>query len=177
MRIVVDASVARAAGTGRPDAGPPSPACVAALDAMSQRQDLRVATSARVKEEWDKHARPYAVRWLSTMFSRKRVVVVQEMWPGEVALIDAANELPGKAHEDVAKDTHMVGLAMLTDRRVVSLDTRQRELLGRLLHAHPGLAGLHWASPSASDTLPWLNSGAPDAPALCLSTFDDVSPR
>lgn len=168
MRVVVDTSVARAAGTGRADAGPPSPACVAALDAIAAHQDLEVATSYRLKQEWQQHARPYSWKWLSTMFSRKRVHVVQDPWPDEIALIDAANDLPGNAHEDVAKDTHLVGLAMLTDRRVVSLDVRQRSLLGHLVGAHPQISALHWASPAEPPTLPWLQAGAPETAALCV---------
>lgn len=166
MRIVVDASVAKAAGAGRPDAGPPSPACVRALDAIAKHPSLRVATSWALKQEWDRHGRAYASKWLATQLSRKRVHIERTTWEGEVGLIDAAQDLPGRGGEAVAKDAHLVGLAMLTDRRVLSLDDQQRGLLEALAPRLPALTTLHWASPKAPETLPWLDSGAPEDPAI-----------
>lgn len=79
---VVDASVARAAGVGRPGAGPPSPGCVAALDAIAECGDA-VVLSGALKAEWDTHARSYARKWLVDQVSRRGFVVVREPWPRE----------------------------------------------------------------------------------------------
>lgn len=169
MRIVVDASVAKAAGTGRPGAGPPSPECVAALEAISQA-GLRVVFNAELNREWQKHQRPFSTTWLKTMISRKRMEVVRENWPGEGELLGAAAQLPGQQPEAVAKDIHLIGLAMLTDRRVVSLDDAQSRLLRVVLPSIPTIGTVHWASPKANQTVPWLRAGAPEEPALQLGT-------
>ncbi|MCB9669057.1 MAG: hypothetical protein H6734_06265 [Alphaproteobacteria bacterium] len=167
MRIVVDASVARAAGVGRPDAGHPGPAAVAALEAVRDGGH-QVVMSAAVREEWLRHQRPFAVRWLHQMVGTKRVTSVATEWPGVVDVLDAASVLPGAQPVEIAKDTHLVGLAMVTDRRVVSLDVRQRTLLRDLVPEVPSLAGLYWVSPTEETTGPWLLRGAPEEPALTL---------
>lgn len=167
MRIVIDTSVAKAAGRGRPDAGPPSPACVAAFEAIDAA-GLSVAHSTELKQEWLVHARPFARKWLASMFARKRVQIVREPWPREADLLSAAADLPGDTEKEVTKDAHLVSLAMQTDRRVVSLDARQRALLKRLVPAIPELGPLHWTDPSDARVVPWLREGAADAPSLQL---------
>lgn len=167
MRIVVDTSVAKAAGTGHPDAGPPSPACVAVLNAITEGGH-GVVFNEILWREWQRHARPHAMKWLATMRGRRRFSSLSELWPGEPALLSAAADLPGNQPAEIAKDAHQVGLAMLTDRRVVSLDTTQRALLRKLLPQVPELGPLHWASPAEAPTVTWLAAGAPDEPRLQL---------
>lgn len=167
VRIVVDANVARAAGVGEPGAGHPAPAAVAALEAI-RKGGHRVVMNADLKGEWLRHQRPFAVRWLHQMVGTKRVMSVATEWPGVDDLRNAASVLPGAQPEEIAKDTHVVGLAMVTDRRVVSLDVRQRALLRRLVPEVPALAGLYWVSPTEETTRPWLLRGAPEEPALTL---------
>ena len=90
------------------------------------------------------------------MTATKRYRFVRSVWEGTAQLLDAAAGLPGDQPVEVAKDTHLVGLAMLTHQRVVSGDLRQRRLLVQLLEEVPVLAGL------------WLEAGAPPQPALTL---------
>jgi hypothetical protein len=104
------------------------------------------------------------------MISRKRFEKVREEWPGETKLLDAASELPGHQPDAVAKDTHLIGLAMMTDHRVVSLDDAQRRLLRDLLPTIPEIGKVHWASPKDAQTVGWLREGAPETPALQLLT-------
>lgn len=167
MRIVVDTSVAKSAGSGRPEANPPSPACVAALEAI-RHSDMTVAFSAELKTEWQRHAKSYAMKWLGHLIARKRFEALRGDWEGTIALLDAAAGLPGRQPEEIAKDVHLVGLGMITDRRILSCDMRQRDLLRQILTDVPAIASLHWASPIQTETLAWLCSGAPETLDLQL---------
>lgn len=159
MRFVVDASVAEAAGRGDPGSAPPSPACVGALDAIAAAGH-GVAMSPELKDEWQRHARDYARKWLLNMVSRKRLHAVRPRWRDQLHLLEVAAELPGHAGREVAKDVHIVALAMETDQRVLPLDRRQRALLERCVHELPSLRSLHWANPSESGAEAWIRAGA-----------------
>lgn len=166
--IVVDASVAKAAGRG--EGNPPAPACIAALEAI-YAAGLHVAMSAELNSEWQRHQKEYASKWLVRMIGRKRFHACNAQWGGVVSLLSEAEDLPGNASREVAKDAHVVGLAMVTDRRVLSLDTRQRALLARLLARLPELCDLYWISPTESGTEDWLCAGAPEDAARALRGF------
>lgn len=170
--IVVDTSVARAAGKGRPSANSPAPECVAVLAMMLERatcqKDVGVAMSRAMKNEWSKNVGEYAVKWLYTMMSRKCVVIENSEWEGCDGLVVAAAVLPGAGQREVQKDAHVVGLAMLTGCRVVSLDDKQRRLLLALCSSVVALKRLHWVSPKDADARDWVRDGAPECVDFCL---------
>lgn len=168
MRVVVDASVAKAAGVGRPDAGPPAPQAIHALDALREGGGI-VVFGPKLKAEWERHARSYALKWLGNMRATRRFAAEpDDAWPQETALLDAAADLPAEQPAEVAKDAHLVSLAMTTDRRVLSLDDRQRALLLALLPRVPSLGALYWVSPRQPEVHLWLRAGTPEEPALQL---------
>lgn len=165
LHIVVDASVARAAGRG--GGGPPAPDCVAALDAIT-RAGLGAAMSRELREEWNKHAGLYATQWLKNLVARGRFRFDPDpKWHMLNVMLSAASDLPGNQPTEVAKDSHLVTLAMATDRRVLSGDRAQASLLGRIVHLVPDLSQLHWVHPSDMTKL-WLETGAPENANLCI---------
>lgn len=60
------------------------------------------------------------------------------------------------------KDLHLLKLAMLTDRRVLSLDKKQVEWLRAAPSLLRHLRGLHWANPTHEFILEWIQRGAPE---------------
>lgn len=165
--IVVDTSVARACGRGHIRANSPAPQCVAALAAMADG-NMRTAMSAALKKEWDTHAGEYAKKWLGNMIARKRFSMVRAPWDGESSVEDEAQGLPEKKRQAVLKDLHLVSLAMLTDRRVLSLDDSQRELLSLIVSKVISLRKLHWVNPKGAETQRWLLEGACDQQSFCI---------
>ncbi len=170
VRLVVDASIARAAGKGNRAANPPAPACIQALEIIQAQEQLRALFSKEVLDEWYKHASIFATKWLGNLKARKRFERLDvPRWEHSAAVRDAAFDLEGRGEAAVLKDLHMVELAMASDRRVVSLDDRQAALLGRLAATVPALGGLHWANPhSRAEVLPWLERCAPEEACLCI---------
>ncbi|HMV69556.1 MAG TPA: hypothetical protein PKA64_22125, partial [Myxococcota bacterium] len=160
--LVVDTSVARAA-SGRPEANHPSPACTRTLRALERRASLGVAMSRDLKAEWQRHATPFAMRWLGALVSRKRVKHIPNGgdWPGAGEILAAAAELRPSRLDPVKKDEPLWGLAMATDRRVLSNDNRQRELLRLICGRSPEIGELAWVDGSQPQAVTWLEADAP----------------
>jgi hypothetical protein len=125
--------------------------------------------SVELKNEWNAHAGLYAKRWLGNMIARKRFAVVRGTWEEEGLVVKEAQELPAKKRLAVLKDLHLVNLAMLTDKRVLSLDDSQKELLAVVASNVKALRSLHWANPKNDETQRWLLAGARDEKSLCIA--------
>lgn len=158
--IVIDASVTRAAG----ESGKPEPsACRATLLAMLTHNH-KVAMSVSLRGEWmkprpDTHspcATAFALRWLTQMQSQRRVVEIHAT-PDSEALrhrcIVALDQNPQTTTSApaVAKDFHLVDLALQTDRRVVSLDRKIVTHLALLKDSAPEICPIMWLHPVQHD--------------------------
>lgn len=166
--IVIDASVARAAS----ESGKPEPsACRATLLAMLTHNH-KVAMSASLCGEWMKprpdthspYATAFALRWLTQMQSQQRVVEIHAT-PDSEALrhrcIVASDQNPQTTTSApaVAKDFHLVDLALQTDRRVVSLDRKIVTRLALLKDSTPEICPIMWLHPVQHDAAEWLRNG------------------
>jgi len=69
--LVIDASVARAAGTENATS-PTAQACCAFLKAVLEICHRMVMTP-EIKKEWDKHESRFAKKWRSTMIAKKKL--------------------------------------------------------------------------------------------------------
>ena len=165
--IIVDTSVARACGRGHIYANSPAPQCVNALAAISNG-NMMTAMSRDLKEEWHRHAGPYARRWLGNMIARKRFAVVNDSWGGESLVVSEVQGFSDKKRLAVLKDLHLVSLAMLTDKRILSLDDSQKELLAVVASKVKVLRSIHWANPKNVETQRWLLAGAGDEKSLYI---------
>jgi len=77
----------------------------------------------------------------------------------------------------IEKDAPHVSLAMATDRRVLSLDDKQRDLLSKLIGDVPALKALLWANPRHPEAREWLDASAPERKALCVPPPGRASTR
>lgn len=166
--LVVDASVARAAGEPSTVRTSPAPECTAALGAMRESSCM-VAVSDRLKTEWDRHASGYAKKWLGNMIATKRVKRVAGNWAHLASVLESSSDYPDRTAREVNKDLDVLNAAMQTDRRVLSLDGKQRVLLRKLCDEVPPLKALYWLSPCESGVIDWLRCGAPDDTSRTLS--------
>lgn len=163
VALVLDTNLAQAAGAGAVHAGEPAPQCVAVFNTIYKNQALRVALNAKLNDEWKLHQREFARKWLINMFSRKRVDIFDENtpWEHEPAFLDDLDHASPKAKAEILKDMHLLKLAMLTDKRVISLDKQQLDWLSKNEPLLQYLRGLHWASPTHAHILAWLEQSAP----------------
>lgn len=160
-RLVVDASVARAAGR-RTATAPKSKDCRNFLETMRRETAHRVVMPPPLRDEWDRHMSPFASTWLTAMASRGRVISDKIG-----ANATRRREIEGAATKPtevkaLRKDFHLVEAALATDRTVVSLD----EIVRRLFKAAaPGVAAIQkvvWVNPAvpAERPIEWLVKGA-----------------
>lgn len=159
VAVVVDASVARAAG-GADASDPVSCACRDVLMALRAAK-LRLAMSGALHDEWHRHASAFTRKWLVSMHARRRV---QSLTPTPCKPLHAACAQlpPGRSRRAVEKDLHLVDTAFAADRRVVSRDDAVRcELLALAERVTP-LRRLLWGDPLDHDCLAWVCAGTPD---------------
>ncbi len=178
--LVINTSVVRAAGTSDK---PTSRNCRETLKAVEEQgyriamcrelgKEWRQPVSQRPPDQWSSYASRYAVEWYVRMQSQGRVVwtelppdsplrrrvnaQAQKLWPGIRA---------------VEKDFFLVELALLTDRRVISLNNKQREQFSQIAEHVPDLSDVLWLNPDQENVPEWLRNGAPDIPQYRLGLF------
>lgn len=168
IAVVIDASIARACGRqGKDSSAAISVACADALQAIKDA-GLHAGMSEPLEEEWLRHASTFARKWLVQMFSRKRVRRLESV-PLHAGLRRVLPTLPDEGiQRAIDKDLHLIELALVTDRRIISLDERMRLHLVNLTARVKALSRVHWATPRHAACLVWLRTGAPDEPALLL---------
>jgi hypothetical protein len=129
-RLVVDASVARSAGTAE---NPTSQYCRQFLAAMLAICHKVVMTDD-IEKEWRNHGSRYSISWLTAMQSRRKLVRVppSEEHNRVINAQLAAADLPEAQRAAIEKDLLLVVAALASDRIVASLDDRMRKLLGKL---------------------------------------------
>lgn len=164
IRIVVDASVARAAG-GLNGTAPVSVLSRGVLDEI-RAAGLHLAMSPDILAEWRRHRSRYASVWLHDMYGRKRVKRI------EPASEDVAREAIGRCSEKkrlaMEKDLLLLEAALAADQRVISLDEVVRELFASLSHSVGSIAHILWNCPLSADCVEWIRSGTPDVLELRL---------
>jgi hypothetical protein len=158
--LVIDASIARAAGDI--SMHPTSQSCREFLQAILELCH-RMAMTAPIQEEWNKHQSRFARRWRTSMMARKKIEMVEvpsdlslEKW---IKLIVAGKRIVAI----IENDSHLIEAALATDQRVASLDDEVRASL-QVHHATlPGVASICWVNPNtpAERVIAWLESGAP----------------
>jgi hypothetical protein len=166
-RIVIDASVARSAGSGE-NANELSGPCRAVLNVVS---DLHlVVFSLECSREWNRHQRDFARRWRRRMVARKRVVFL-----GETEDPSLREELTGSCNsandkKAIRKDAHLIEAAFRTDRIVISRDDTVRTLFRRSCQTIRQVREVLWANPEVEEeqVASWLQDGARDEPARRL---------
>lgn len=160
-RLVIDASIARAAGG--PDATfPTSKHCRDFL------QDVvtichRIVMTTEINEEWRRHQSTFARRWLVSMYARKKVYWEDTVQPDanlRARISQAATSEAGRAA--LLKDCCLVEAALATDWTVTSLDDRVRQLLGDVAQQLGELRPIVWVNPDVQEENchRWLQTGA-----------------
>lgn len=165
-RIVVDASVARAAGE---TTHPVSSRCREFLQDMLTICH-RVVMSDDIQREWSKHASVYSTRWLAAMRSRGKVVKVT---PGPSDFMEQITDATEWTPAEIAameKDLLLPLAAIETDRLVASGDSKVRDYFAKAARHVDSLSSIVWVDPSRSEDHcgKWLQAGARhgDAPTL-----------
>lgn len=167
--IVVDASVARAAG-GREH--PTSKRCTDFLLAMRDDTEHTLVITRSIMVEWRKHASVFASTWQRNMIARKRHTPIRD---DDIAnkelheLIDT-HAKTDKARAEMFKDVHLLEAALKADNIITSLNDKDRDRFIELCHVAVMIRAVMWVNPDTEGAacITWLVNGAEDEPARQL---------
>lgn len=162
--IVLDACLAGCAGSRR-DANAQSLPCRNALEAIRQGDFLACFTQTSMAE-WRRHRGLYAQTWLTSMFARRRVRMLEHV-PQDRSLRKAVSTVKDAGVKaKMLADLHLVEAALATDGLVLSTDARMRAHLRALTSKPAVIARLQWALANDPECLEWLQSGAIPRPSF-----------
>lgn len=159
-RLVIDASVARAAG-GQDATHETSKACRGFLQEVL-RICHRLVWTPGIRAEWRNHMSGFSRGWLTEMMSRDKVVPVVAAQDAVLSEAIANAAMTAKQKKAMAKDAMLIEAAWQADRRVASLDDTARGLFGNLASDLAALRRVLWLNPTAPTETPlrWLADGA-----------------
>jgi hypothetical protein len=166
--IVVDASIARAAGETE---HPISRRSREFLEAV-RAGPLFLVMGDELLAEWKRHRSLFARRWLTAMHARKRVTRLEAIAdpPLRQGLHACARRRAGTETEADAwsaamlKDCHLIEASVAADKAPVAAhDEKVRSHFHACASAVPVLRDLVWVNPTkqAEQPLEWLAAGAP----------------
>lgn len=170
-RLVVNASVARAAG-GEEATASISIHCTEFLETFRDESPHHVVMTSELSAEWAEHQSNFSARWLKSMIARKRFVYT--MLPQNRTLSDEI-ERTATAERDIEalrKDFHLLHASLATDQTVISLDETIRGLFKRASQQVGEIRKIIWVNPDRTaeeHPIVWLQNGAPPEPHRRLS--------
>lgn len=168
--IMVDASIARAAGTT--DA-PTSSNCRDFLFKLRDSTQCHCVFTPELRDEWKRHASILSAKWQTSMYSRRRVTYLPEAKNDQLRahLYECAGTIAGQADEArkrkisaaLVKDAHLVEAAIQAGNRVASLDETIRSYLHVCAKSHADLKRIAWVNPNNADdqASAWIQANAP----------------
>jgi hypothetical protein len=175
--IVVDASIARSAGTSE---HPTSHNCRIFLEAIHQNNHCLCVFSPALSSEWKLHASRLSMTWRSRMYARKRVLFIsgrEDKLLGK-ALSKCARQIAGPKQDDLEqmidsalkKDMHLIGAAASTGKRVASRDEMVRGYLRTCAEKMASVGEIVWVNPNIPEELAceWVTADAPLDPYRTL---------
>ena len=158
VRIVVDASVARAAG-GEDAIYPVSKQCRDILSAILNICHHVVMTT-NIYSEWKQHQSTFSRKWHFQMLGRKKVDISGDV--GDELLFSNIDDLDfdDAIKTIMKKDLLLIHAARATDRIIISLDKQARRHFAAAATDIPLLRDIVWMDPDEDfETLTkWLES-------------------
>lgn len=170
-RLVVNASVARAAG-GVDATDSISINCTKFLEIFRDDSPHYIVMTSELSEEWDEHQSNFAAEWLGNMIATRRFHYIE--LPQNRALYDEieATAVHEKDINAMLKDFHLLGAALETDQTIISLDETIRKLFKQASHQVSEIQNIIWVNPDRTteeQPIVWLQNGAPPEPHRQLS--------
>jgi len=157
-RLVIDANIARSAGTSEV---PVSRYSRNALDAILRGEFIAVFSQA-LRAEWKDHSSLHSKLWWASMFARRRVEV-EEGKEFAIHLDRACSCLEQERWKAaLTKDFHLIQSALASGRTILSNETNFPQLVAIACGKVRDLSKLYYANPAAErdECVLWLKAGA-----------------
>ncbi|HOC91946.1 MAG TPA: hypothetical protein PKH33_06225 [bacterium] len=161
--LIIDASVARAAGTLAigPDTPETKKKCRAFLDNVYEICH-KIGWTEAIKNEWKKHETESSLLWLASMQDRGKLKVITSRKNMAFRKKVASAKLGKQVQEAVEKDIILIEAAWSSDKTIVSLDDKAKNNFASFCAQEKGLSDICWVNPSNKTEKPieWLENGA-----------------
>lgn len=162
--VVVDASVLRGAGHRWPNPSTDGKSCAEVLRTL-----WRVCHSGVYGEllaaEANHHQSQFGRSWRARMSAagKWRPQLEERGWL-QALLASKHCPLSPSERANARKDSHLISLAWVTDRIILSTDDTAGDLFARLVPLDDRLAPVHWINPRThcEGLISWLEQGAPE---------------
>jgi hypothetical protein len=157
-RLVIDANIARAAGTGEV---PSSRYSRASLEVVLQGEFV-VVFNQSLRQEWRDHSSKYARIWWRSMSAQKRIENSEgEEYTQHLDRACACLE-HGSWKEALRKDFHLIRSALATGRIIISNEKNFPNLVAKTCREVPVLSTLYYANPAVEGDacILWIVAGA-----------------
>lgn len=167
--LVIDASVARAAGSE----GATNPTAANCREFLKQALAIchRLAWTQEISDEWRRHQSNFTRKWRVAMVSRKKVVQIDtgSLGKTEDSILQLATSAKGR--EIIEKDLPLVAAALASDKTIISLDDEARNQFEMIAARSGPLRRIAWVNPDGptdTDVDRWLKSGAKPTQTIML---------
>lgn len=156
-RVVVDASIARAAGESQQSHSKCGREVLTAILEISHIAHF----TEQLLTEWKDHRSRFSSTWLASMKARKKYIREEVARDEELRERVAASIGTEERRQAIEKDMHLVEAAFATDRIVISYDDRARAALAEAVTHYNRIRLLAWINPvSDNEICQWLEDGA-----------------
>jgi len=171
-RLVIDASVARAAGETN---HPISKACRDTLSEILTACHKMVTTKA-ILAEWEKHRSRFSIKWQASMVAKKKFFRVDDPQNDSLRKIIDSLELNDKEIAAIQKDIHLIEATIATDKTIISCDQALRDILAKAYQNLELLKELLYVNPTkeSDEVMEWLRKGAIKEKRWMLSSEIEV---
>ncbi len=169
-RLVIDADVARAAGS-ETATHPRAEHCRDFLNAVLSLNHRMVMTE-QINNEWKNHQSRFARRWRVSMDARKKIDRIDPPENAELQAKVTTTTNNENEIEALRKDFHLLQAALVTDQTIISLDETVRQLFKRASQQVGEIQDIIWVNPDRTaeeQPIAWLQNGAPPEPHRQLS--------
>lgn len=167
-QIVVDTDIASSASNVQKLEKRPKQCCDF-LIAIKDNNHFIVITDA-ILEEWKRHRSHFTSTWLTSMYARKLVRIVEVPTDEQLRLkVEQSARDDGK-RQAMLKDVHLVEAAMHADKIVASLDETVRLCFHETAATVVVLKHIVWVNPCKDEeqAIEWLERGAEREEKRCL---------
>jgi len=159
LKLVIDASVACAAGTAE------HPTSKATRDFLRAVREIchQVVMTPEIAEEWKQHrSQSFARQWQVAMVAQKKLVYLGQVRNDVLRQRISRSARTSKRRGAMERDAPLIEAALATDRVVVSLDREARELYNLLAVDWGPLRSVLWLQPddNPEEVLEWVRRGA-----------------
>ena len=169
-RLVIDADVARAAGS-EIATHPRAEHCRDFLNAVLSLSH-RIVMTEQINNEWKNHQSRFARRWRVSMDARKKIDRIDPPENAELQAKVTTTTNNENEIEALQKDFHLLQAALVTDQTIISLDETVRQLFKQASQSVGEIRNIIWVNPDRTaeeQPIAWLQNGAPPEPHRQLS--------